>query len=55
MSVLVETDDENPDGENLESPALHEVEFCVIDLETTGGSNEYEAITEIGAVKYRAG
>jgi DNA polymerase III subunit epsilon len=55
MSVLVETDDENPDGENLESPALNEVEFCVIDLETTGGSNEYEAITEIGAVKYRAG
>ncbi|MEI8024217.1 MAG: exonuclease domain-containing protein, partial [Actinomycetota bacterium] len=55
MTVLVETDDENLDGENLEVLALHEVEFCVIDLETTGGSNEYEAITEIGAVKYRAG
>jgi len=55
MTVLAETDDENLDDENLEGLALHEVEFCVIDLETTGGSNEYEAITEIGAVKYRAG
>ncbi len=55
VTVLVETDDENLDDENLEGLALHEVEFCVIDLETTGGSNEYEAITEIGAVKYRAG
>jgi len=55
VTLLVETEGENLDGENLEVLALHEVEFCVIDLETTGGSNEYEAITEIGAVKYRAG
>ena len=38
-------------GETL----LRDVEFCVIDLETTGGSNEFDAITEIGAVKYRGG
>ena len=33
----------------------HDVEFCIIDLETTGGSHEYHSITEIGAVKYRGG
>ncbi len=37
------------------SVALRDVEFCVLDLETTGGSSEFEAITEIGAVKYRGG
>ena len=50
MAVLVETD-----GETLESSPLNEVEFCVVDLETTGGSSEYNSITEIGAVKYRGG
>ncbi len=34
---------------------LHEVTFCVIDLETTGGSPRDCAITEIGAVKLRGG
>lgn len=37
------------------SMPLYNVEFCIIDLETTGGSHEYHAITEIGAIKYRAG
>ena len=37
------------------SISLHDVEFCIIDLETTGGSHEYHSITEIGAVKYRGG
>jgi len=37
------------------SVALRDVEFCVIDLETTGGSSEFDVITEIGAVKYRGG
>jgi len=34
---------------------LSEVTFCVVDLETTGGSPASSAITEIGAVKYRGG
>jgi len=34
---------------------LSEVTFVVVDLETTGGSPSECAITEIGAVKYRAG
>ncbi len=34
---------------------LAEVPFCVLDLETTGGSAADCAITEIGAVRFRAG
>jgi DNA polymerase-3 subunit epsilon len=34
---------------------LSEVTFCVVDLETTGGSPKECGITEIGAVKYRGG
>lgn len=34
---------------------LHEVTFCVIDIETTGGSADDGGITEIGAVKLRGG
>jgi exonuclease, DNA polymerase III, epsilon subunit family len=34
---------------------LHEVTFVVVDLETTGGSPQACEITEIGAVKVRAG
>jgi len=35
--------------------ALVDTEFCVFDLETTGGSPESSRITEIGAVKVRGG
>ncbi|MGH2734840.1 MAG: exonuclease domain-containing protein [Actinomycetota bacterium] len=34
---------------------LAEVTFCVVDLETTGGSPYDDAITEVGAVKVRCG
>ena len=34
---------------------LHQVAFCVLDLETTGGSPADCEITEIGAVKYVGG
>lgn len=43
------------DDTSVASVALRDVEFCVVDLETTGGRNEFDAITEIGAVKYRGG
>ncbi|MGZ4109247.1 MAG: DEDD exonuclease domain-containing protein [Actinomycetota bacterium] len=34
---------------------LADVTFCVVDLETTGGSPKDSRITEVGAVKYRGG
>jgi DNA polymerase-3 subunit epsilon len=40
--------------EDLGTP-LSEVAFCVVDLETTGGSPADCAITEVGAVKVRGG
>ena len=42
-----------PSFEDL-SPALSEVTFCVVDLETTGSSAD-DTITEFGAVKVRGG
>src|SRR3954462_14029604 len=35
--------------------SLHEVTFCVIDIETTGGTAADGGITEIGAVNLRGG
>lgn len=37
------------------SQPLHEVTFAVLDIETTGGSPDTDAITEIGIVKVRGG
>lgn len=43
-----------PSFDDLSTP-LFDVTFCVLDLETTGGSPRDCAITEIGAVKHRRG
>lgn len=43
-----------PSFDDLSTP-LFNVTFCVLDLETTGGSPANCEITEIGAVKYRGG
>ena len=43
-----------PSFDDLSTP-LFDVTFCVLDLETTGGSALNCEITEIGAVKYRHG
>lgn len=34
---------------------LHDVVFCVVDLETTGGNRHTDSITEVGAVKVQGG
>ena len=43
-----------PSFDDLGTP-LRDVTFCVVDLETTGGAPGESGITEIGAVKVRAG
>ncbi|MGB8360367.1 MAG: DEDD exonuclease domain-containing protein, partial [Acidimicrobiia bacterium] len=43
-----------PSFDDLSTPLI-DVTFCVLDLETTGGSPAACEITEIGAVKYRGG
>ena len=43
-----------PSFDELSTP-LFDVTFCVLDLETTGGSPASCEITEIGAVKYQHG
>ncbi len=43
-----------PSFDHLSTP-LFDVTFCVLDLETTGGSPKDCEITEMGAVKFRSG
>jgi len=54
MSVDTETTWAQRSFDELGTP-LADVTFCVIDLETTGGDRNADAITEIGAVKVRGG
>ncbi len=49
MSIPIQTS-----FDELSTP-LFDVTFCILDLETTGGSPANSEITEIGAVKYRHG
>lgn len=44
-----------PDDEEFATASLLHTTLVVVDLETTGGSAERDAITEIGAVKIRGG
>ncbi len=44
-----------PDSYDAPATPLHDVTFCVVDLETTGTSASSDAITEVGAVKFRGG
>ncbi|RVW08969.1 DEDD exnuclease domain-containing protein [Prescottella agglutinans] len=48
------TDDGQLTFDELDAP-LRDTTFVIVDLETTGGSSENDAITEIGAVKVRGG
>ncbi len=50
----VRTDDAQRSLEDLGRP-IRDTPFCVIDVETTGGSASDGAITEIGAVRVRGG
>jgi DNA polymerase III subunit epsilon len=50
--VLRSFDDPSTDDP---STPLHEVTFCVVDLETTGTSPGVCSITEVGAARYRGG
>lgn len=42
-------------GRRTRGTDLFDVSFCVVDLETTGGSPDLHAITEIGAVRVQRG
>ncbi len=44
-----------PPDEIASRAPLAEATFCVVDVETTGGSSEHGAITEIGAARFRGG
>lgn len=53
--ILEESIDHQQSSFDHPTTPLHEVTFCVVDLETTGGSAAADAITEIGAVRVRGG
>lgn len=53
--ALTADDPRPPDQLRRHGDALSEVTFCVLDLETTGGSAQQCEITEMGAARYRLG
>ena len=55
VRLLTATRDRLASASDWSSAGLESATFCVVDLETTGGSPGFSKVTEIGAVRMRGG